>query len=210
MTRSVPAWHLRRARLEDAAEIARLVTELGYPVEAGAILPRLQALLVHPDHFVTVAAEPNDRLSGCDRGGAPRSASLWSASRDHGTERGIRCAPNGCWTRFGQGGRSLGATNRRQADRRSLECRPPRITSFLREDWLRAQEDTARLRQVVRQTRQRLRWKPHARAASGANQPSHPDGADGPSLLGSALLASRRIALEGRSRANAVPDAISS
>ena len=64
MTRSVSAWHLRRARLEDAAEIARLVTELGYPVEARAILPRLQALLVHPDHLVTVAAGPNDHLSG--------------------------------------------------------------------------------------------------------------------------------------------------
>ena len=64
MTRSVSAWHLRRARLEDAAEIARLVTELGYPVKAGAILPRLQVLLVHPDHLVTVAAGPNDRLSG--------------------------------------------------------------------------------------------------------------------------------------------------
>ena len=38
MTRSVPAWHLRRARLDDAAEIGRLVTELGYPMEAGAIL----------------------------------------------------------------------------------------------------------------------------------------------------------------------------
>ena len=64
MTRSVSGWHLRRARLKDATEIARLVTELGYPVEAGAILPRLQALLVHPDHLVTVAAAPNDRLSG--------------------------------------------------------------------------------------------------------------------------------------------------
>jgi len=64
MTRSFPAWHLRRARLEDAAEIARLVTELGYPVETGTILPRLQAVLVHPDHFVTVAVEPNERLSG--------------------------------------------------------------------------------------------------------------------------------------------------
>ena len=64
MTQSLPAWHLRRARLQDAAEIARLVTELGYPVEAGTILPRLQALLVHPDHFVTVAAGPDDRLSG--------------------------------------------------------------------------------------------------------------------------------------------------
>jgi GNAT superfamily N-acetyltransferase len=50
--------------LEDAAEIARLVTELGYPVEVGALLPRLQALLTHPDHLVTVAAGPNDRLSG--------------------------------------------------------------------------------------------------------------------------------------------------
>ena len=64
MTRSVPAWYLRRARLEDAAEIARLVTDLGYPVETGALLPRLQALLVHPDHLVMVAAGPNDRLSG--------------------------------------------------------------------------------------------------------------------------------------------------
>ena len=64
MTRSVSGWHLRRARVKDATEIARLVTELGYPVEAGAILPRLQALLVHPDHLVTVAAAPNDRLSG--------------------------------------------------------------------------------------------------------------------------------------------------
>ncbi len=64
MTRSVSAWHLRRARLEDAAEIARLLTELGYPVEAGAILQRLQALLGHPDHFVMVAARPNDHLSG--------------------------------------------------------------------------------------------------------------------------------------------------
>ena len=64
MAPSVSAWHLRRARSEDATEIARLVTELGYPVEAGAILPRLQALLVHPDHLVTVAAGPNDRLSG--------------------------------------------------------------------------------------------------------------------------------------------------
>ena len=64
MTRSVSGWHLRRARSEDATEIARLVTELGYPVEARAILPRLQALLVHPDHLVTVATGPNDRLSG--------------------------------------------------------------------------------------------------------------------------------------------------
>ena len=64
MTRRVSAWHLRRARLEDAGEVARLVTELGYPVEARAILPRLQALLVHPDHLVTVATGPNDRLSG--------------------------------------------------------------------------------------------------------------------------------------------------
>src|SRR5262245_53056283 len=64
MTRSVPTWYLRPARLEDAAEIARLMTELGYPVEAGAILLRLKALLVHPDHLVTVAAGPKDHLSG--------------------------------------------------------------------------------------------------------------------------------------------------
>jgi GNAT superfamily N-acetyltransferase len=50
--------------LEDAAEIARLVTELGYPVEPGAIFPRLQTLLFHPEHLVTVSNGPNDRLFG--------------------------------------------------------------------------------------------------------------------------------------------------
>ena len=64
MTTTVSTWELRLARLEDAAEIARLVTELGYPVETAEIVPRLQALLVHPHHFVTVAARPNDRLLG--------------------------------------------------------------------------------------------------------------------------------------------------
>ena len=160
MTRSVSAWHLRRARLEDAAEIARLMTELGYPVEARAILPRLQALLVHPDHLVTVAAWPNDRLSGVIM--AEHRAllvygsqveimglSVGADARRMGVGRALVKAVEDWARQFG-----------RQQDRRSLECRPPRITSFLREDWLRAQEDTARLRQVVRQTRLRLRESP--------------------------------------------------
>ena len=165
MTRSVSAWHLRRARLEDAAEIARLVTELGYPVEAGAILPRLQALLVHPDHLVTVAAGPNDRLSGVIMAEhrvlllyGPQveimGLSVGSDVRRMGVGRALVKAVEAWARQFGD-----------RPDRRSLECRPPRITSFLREDWLRAQEDTARLRQVVRQTRQRLRASPSERGA---------------------------------------------
>jgi GNAT superfamily N-acetyltransferase len=64
MSATASAWPLRRARLEDAVEIARLVTELGYPIEATEIVPRLEKLLVHPDHLVTVATGPNDHLSG--------------------------------------------------------------------------------------------------------------------------------------------------
>ena len=160
MAPSVSAWHLRRARSEDATEIARLVTELGYPVEAGAILPRLQALLVHPDHLVTVAAGPNDRLSGVIMAEhralllyGPQveimGLSVGSEARRMGVGRALVKAVEDWARQFG-----------RQPDRRSLECRPSRITSFLREDWLQAQEDTARLCQVVRQKRLRLRGSP--------------------------------------------------
>ena len=49
-------FRLRDARLEDAAEIARLSTELGYPTSADEMLPRLRDVLADPDHRVIVAA----------------------------------------------------------------------------------------------------------------------------------------------------------
>ena len=45
-------------------EVRDTVAELGYPVETATIRPRLEALLVHPNHLVTVAAGPNVHLSG--------------------------------------------------------------------------------------------------------------------------------------------------
>ncbi|HKR76548.1 MAG TPA: GNAT family N-acetyltransferase [Rhodanobacter sp.] len=46
---------LRPARIEDAAEIARLAGELGYPVETTAMAARLRAILPLRQHHVTVA-----------------------------------------------------------------------------------------------------------------------------------------------------------
>lgn len=46
---------LRAACTEDAAEVARLAGELGYPLETGAMTARLRALLPLPQHRVTVA-----------------------------------------------------------------------------------------------------------------------------------------------------------
>jgi GNAT superfamily N-acetyltransferase len=45
----------RAAYMDDAPEIARLATELGYPASAEAMRDRLSLLLPHPDHRITVA-----------------------------------------------------------------------------------------------------------------------------------------------------------
>jgi GNAT superfamily N-acetyltransferase len=55
---------IRRAELADAAEIARLSGELGYPNTATEIASRLERLLVNPDHFVAVADQDEPRLLG--------------------------------------------------------------------------------------------------------------------------------------------------
>ena len=49
-------YSIRRATLADAAEIARLASQLGYPAVAGEILGRLEPLLDRPNHFIAVAA----------------------------------------------------------------------------------------------------------------------------------------------------------
>jgi len=54
---------LRKARVEDAAEIARLADELGYATPVEAMRERLAVLTSHPDHCVTVA-EHDDSLLG--------------------------------------------------------------------------------------------------------------------------------------------------
>lgn len=51
------ALQLRPAMLSDAAEIARLSGELGYPVGAQEMAGRLAAILPHPMHRVSVMAE---------------------------------------------------------------------------------------------------------------------------------------------------------
>jgi GNAT superfamily N-acetyltransferase len=54
---------LRGARTEDAAEVARLAGELGYPATAADMAARLAAILPVPRHRVTVAEE-GGRLLG--------------------------------------------------------------------------------------------------------------------------------------------------
>ena len=46
---------LRRARVEDAAEVARLAGQLGYATPIEAMHERLAVLASHPDHCITVA-----------------------------------------------------------------------------------------------------------------------------------------------------------
>ena len=53
----------RAATLDDAAEIARLSTQLGYPVEASAMAARLVRWLPDADHFIRVIAD-GPRLLG--------------------------------------------------------------------------------------------------------------------------------------------------
>lgn len=51
---------LRQAHLDDAAELAALCTELGYPSTAAHVGTRLPALLSSADHLVLVATDAAD------------------------------------------------------------------------------------------------------------------------------------------------------
>jgi len=55
---------VRRATVADAAAIASLSAELGYPVESGDIQKRLRALLVATDQVVLVATAVDDVVVG--------------------------------------------------------------------------------------------------------------------------------------------------
>jgi GNAT superfamily N-acetyltransferase len=58
-----PAFELRTARLADAAEAARLSTQLGYPADEEEMASRLGIVLSATDHHVFVAAQ-GQRLWG--------------------------------------------------------------------------------------------------------------------------------------------------
>ena len=55
---------LRRARITDAPELARLSAQLGYPQAADAFERRLRRLLISADHPVVVATDDDTRLLG--------------------------------------------------------------------------------------------------------------------------------------------------
>jgi GNAT superfamily N-acetyltransferase len=54
---------LRAAVTDDAAEVARLVTELGYPTSTAEMSDRLATILLRSDHC-TIVAVTADRLLG--------------------------------------------------------------------------------------------------------------------------------------------------
>lgn len=55
---------LHEARIDDAAEIARLAGELGYPADVDAMHARLRELLPMPRHRIVVAQGERDELLG--------------------------------------------------------------------------------------------------------------------------------------------------
>lgn len=55
---------LRRARQDDAAQLARLSAQLGYPQEEAAFASRLRRLLISADHPVVVATDDDRTLLG--------------------------------------------------------------------------------------------------------------------------------------------------
>lgn len=59
-----PTATLRRARQDDAAELARLSAQLGYPQQATVFAARLRRLLVSADHPVIVATDDDRALLG--------------------------------------------------------------------------------------------------------------------------------------------------
>ena len=55
---------IRAATLDDAADIARLSAQLGYPADVAVFADRLQRMLRLPTHAVLVCEGEGDRLAG--------------------------------------------------------------------------------------------------------------------------------------------------
>jgi GNAT superfamily N-acetyltransferase len=63
-SKSAPSYNLRAARAEDSAAIARLSTQLGYPVTAERISARIANALRDPSSAVVVAETPSGEVVG--------------------------------------------------------------------------------------------------------------------------------------------------
>ena len=61
---SMSPYSIRKAEERDCAEIARLASELGYPVLDSVMLPRVQRLLASASDVVFVAELANGGLAG--------------------------------------------------------------------------------------------------------------------------------------------------
>jgi len=59
-----PAWSLRNALESDAAELARLTSQLGYPTTEAVIRERLRSILRSHNDRLLVAVLPDRRLAG--------------------------------------------------------------------------------------------------------------------------------------------------
>src|SRR4051812_17255308 len=55
---------IRQAVESDAAELARLTTQLGYPVSEESMQARLAPIIARPDHRLLVAETPGRGLAG--------------------------------------------------------------------------------------------------------------------------------------------------
>lgn len=55
---------LRSARLDDAAALATLSTQLGYPADPATLAARLAVLLAAPEQHVVYVVETNGRVAG--------------------------------------------------------------------------------------------------------------------------------------------------
>ncbi|HMD31593.1 MAG TPA: GNAT family N-acetyltransferase [Candidatus Acidoferrales bacterium] len=68
MTEDAGGVLVRQARLEDAAALADLATQLGNPSTPGEVVARLRRILPHPDHAVFVAETEGSGAAGRAQG----------------------------------------------------------------------------------------------------------------------------------------------
>ena len=160
------AFALRLAEVDDAAEIARLSGELGYPVDAAAVTRNLAQLLPLPTHRIWVAAGADGLLGWTS---AERRVLVESGERVELVALVVDArVRRGGIGQAGAGGRRLDAAAGFAHAGGALERRADRIASVLREARLRADEDAAQLQQdPISLLPRRHRFEPSAPTSSG-------------------------------------------
>ena len=139
---------IRRAKSSDAARIAELSGQLGYPATAAEIAQRLRTIKPASQHAVLVAESPereSHRLAARQRFSATRGAtacrSEWLGSGRRRTKpRNGRSSAARCGT--------VGAQSRVQKHVRALQCNPRTSSSVLFTPWLRTLQNTKSFSQV--------------------------------------------------------------